>query len=131
MGEAVSYLVFTPWRKIMAWRDKSVDRQYLRDVGNKVVAVYKAGMQGPKSGRVYGKHRASAPGEYPARPTGRLFRTIGKTETSSSVEVGTKMFYAIFLRRGTRKMARRKMADNALQEAMRNPPAIGRFARFR
>jgi len=33
--------------------------------------------KGPKSGRQYGDHKASAPGEAPATDTGRLVRNIG------------------------------------------------------
>ena len=39
--------------------------------------------------------------------------------TSNSVTIGTSMPYSGFLRRGTSKMARRKMSDNALEEGMK------------
>ena len=64
------------------------------------------------SGRVYGKHKASAPGETPAVDTGVLVNSI-KTELVSSsdseawVQVGTGVEYAEWLEFGTSKMAAR------------------------
>lgn len=63
-------------------------------------------MKGPKSGKRYGKHRASAPGEAPANDTGNLARSItvvaarpspnaqaivmASTEYAKALEYGTK-----------------------------------------
>lgn len=63
------------------------------------------------TGRQYGKHRASAPGEPPATDTGRLASSItfdasaktGKIEA----EVKSIVNYAAYLEYGTRKMAKR------------------------
>lgn len=93
---------------------------FLDAVGDESVKAFRRGIRSGKSGRVYkrrgGSHRASAPGEYPAKDTGALQASIDTARTPDSVQIGTGEFYAIFLRNGTRKMARRKMSDNALQE---------------
>lgn len=61
---------------------------------------------GPKSGRWYGKHQASAPGEAPATDTGRLIKSIQWQifNQGLAAEVGSPLFYASFLEDGTRKM---------------------------
>lgn len=127
----MTQIIFTSWPRFQAIKDIAHIRQWLQSLGSGAVEIYKRGMQGPHSGRVYGKHRASSPGEYPAMPRGRLFRTIRKEETADSVTVGTSASYAIYLRRGTSKMKRRKMSDNAMTEAVAKQQPIGRFARFR
>jgi hypothetical protein len=91
----------------------------------------------PKTGRFYrlrgGKmHQASAPGEYPARRTGALSKSIRSHVGGAEATIGTTIFYGRFLRKGTSKMKRRKMSDTALATAV--PVALkraGRFARFR
>jgi HK97 gp10 family phage protein len=64
------------------------------------------------TGRQYGKHKASAPGETPAVDTGVLVNSIETQLASSSAtdawaEVGTGVEYAEFLEFGTSKMAAR------------------------
>lgn len=67
-------------------------------------------LHGPKSGRLYGSHRASAPGESPATWTGRLESTITVEALSpSQVSVGTGTDYSVFLEFGTTRMAARPM----------------------
>lgn len=131
-------LTFTGWRPFYMFRDYAVDRAYLRRIGATAERIFKDGVASPKSGRVYRRaggrsHRASAPGEYPAKDTGRHVATIshrinGRTE----MVIGSGMFYAQFLRNGTSKMARRLMSDTALNRAIeQDDVGIGRFARFR
>jgi HK97 gp10 family phage protein len=64
------------------------------------------------SGKMYGGHRASAPGETPAVDTGVLVNSINTQLVSSSdteaiAEVGTGVEYAEFLEFGTSKMEAR------------------------
>jgi len=64
------------------------------------------------SGRIYGKHKASAPGETPAVDTGVLVNSINTELVSSSdseawAQVGTGVEYAEWLEFGTSKMAAR------------------------
>ena len=87
----------------------------------KTMVEFKKGMRGAHSGtKNYrtGKKR-SAGGEYPANDSGALERSIKVQERSTDVTIGTNTFYARFLRDGTRKMARRKMSDNALDEGIK------------
>jgi hypothetical protein len=63
---------------------------------------------GSKTGRMYGVHQASAPGEAPATDTGRLassvqFRRTGRMEA----EVFTDVVYGAMLEWGTRHIAQR------------------------
>ncbi len=81
-----------------------------------------------KSGRLYRirvrgemiNHRASAPGEAPARLTGALEKTI-KTKTSGFTQMdysagGGRVNYAGFLEDGTRKMAARPYMIKSIRE---------------
>ncbi|MHC2315152.1 HK97 gp10 family phage protein [Bradyrhizobium diazoefficiens] len=66
---------------------------------------------GKRSGRVYqtpfGKHQASAPGEYPKTLSGQLVASLFKRTSSSTAltaEVGTGLDYGKFLEFGTSRM---------------------------
>ena len=64
------------------------------------------------SGRVYGKHKASAPGETPAVDTGNLVNSINTTldrasATEAWANVGPTVEYGAYLEFGTSKMAAR------------------------
>lgn len=65
----------------------------------------------PKTGRLYGNHQASAPGEPPANLTGHLVASFKKVQSTTgsvvSVRVTNTAKYAMFLEFGTRKMAAR------------------------
>ncbi len=62
--------------------------------------------RGTKSGRRYGKHQASAPGEAPATNTGRLIQSIAWQALNPGlvVEVGSPLDYAAYLEDGTQNM---------------------------
>lgn len=129
-------LIFTGWRAFYAYRDYGVDQAYLRRIGASAKKVFIDGIRSPKTGRVYRRrgrsHRASAPGEYPARDSGRHIATVDYKVSGSEVTVGSGQEYAAYLRNGTYKMARRLMSDTALNRAIENDTVgIGRFARFR
>jgi hypothetical protein len=62
----------------------------------------------PKSGRMYGRHQASAPGEAPAIDTGALTNSIQVAmEGDMTAYVFTNMEHGPGLEYGTRKMAAR------------------------
>jgi phage gpG-like protein len=61
----------------------------------------------PGLGRVYGKHRASRPGDPPAPDTGALRSSVQLTETAAGFRVGTHLEYAPFLEFGTPTIAPR------------------------
>jgi len=74
-------------------------------------------MSGPKSGRFYGSHQASAPSEAPAVMTGALKNNIS-IEKSGEAEriVSANQEYAVFLELGTRYMeARPFMAPEVMR----------------
>ena len=62
---------------------------------------------GARTGRMYGNHQASAPGEYPKSRTGELVASIFKRLESLSVMVGSGLDYGKFLELGTSRMAAR------------------------
>lgn len=67
---------------------------------------------GPRTGRVYTirgkKHQASAPGEPPAKLTGRLAKSAGYRAVGPEyMQVGEEAFYAGWLEQGTSRMAER------------------------
>lgn len=71
----------------------------------------------PGSGRQYGRHRASAPGDSPAVDTGRLRQSIGVQKVAQGhYRVGTNVQYAPLLEFGTRKMAARPFMRPALEK---------------
>ncbi len=78
--------------------------------------------RGPKTGRMYGNHQASAPGEAPATDSGDLARSIkvrkGEEEGSWYVTAGTD--HAIPLEFGTEKMEARPFMTPAFVEALPN-----------
>ena len=78
---------------------------------------------GPHSGRLYGSHQASAPGEYPAHWHGQLISSIGYTvDSSRQFRVGSTgahnrgFDYAVGLHEGTSKMAPRPYITKAVTE---------------
>lgn len=143
-------LRFKPWRPLHAQYRRDVVQRFLNDVAATTHQKLRTGMERARGGRLYttyfrtigdrvvpvGKrprpHRASAPGEFPAVDTGRLRNSIRSQVTASSAETGTNMHYARWLRSGTKRMKKRKMSKEALQQAA--PIAWsrkGRFAQFR
>lgn len=112
--------VFTPWRRFFARRNKDVDRRYLEALGHEAEDRFRLGMASPKSGVKHAglPRRSSRAGEFPANQRNALIRSISSEVGQSDVTVGSNMPYSIWLREGTRKMAARKMAPDALNEAM-------------
>lgn len=74
--------------------------------------------RGPKSGRIYGKHQASAPGQAPATDTGGLIKSISwrTFNRGLSAEVGSSIFYAPFLEEGTSRMDPRPWLQPAYEK---------------
>ncbi len=112
--------IFTPWRNFIAYRDRRVTTAFLRFAAKDMEKEYKKRiLSPPKTGRIYhrkhGRHQASRAGEFPANETGALARSVRSNSNATEASVGTNMFYSKFLREGTRKMARRRMADDILK----------------
>ena len=73
---------------------------------------------GARSGRMYGNHQASAPGEPPARHTGRLSDSVKiqrVNQYATSVRVTEE--YAVYLEYGTQKIEPRPFISVAAREA--------------
>lgn len=127
-------MTFRGWGAFQARKRMSVISGWLADVGAQSLSIFRAGMRGPHSGRIYqrrgGPHRASARGEYPAIDSGALLGSLRMRSNNVEVVIGTNMFYSKWLRGGTKKMARRKMSDNALREGRKRAGAAGRWVRW-
>lgn len=66
-------------------------------------------MNGTKSGRMYGGHQASAPGEYSAFLTGAHLQSVDyRVQGPWNFEFGAGMHYSPFLELGTSKMEPRE-----------------------
>lgn len=130
-------LQFKPWRHIQAVHDRAAIRAWLARMAQNAQRAFRAGMEASHGGRVYRRrggrlHRASAPGDWPAVDTGALKGSIRTQSSDVQMTIGTGQFYAIFLRKGTRKMARRKMSPEALKKGREMTPMSNfRFAKFR
>lgn len=77
----------------------------------------KTEMAGPKSGRMYGGHQASAPGEAPAVDTGALISSVQTDVQGTEGSVYTNMEYAPYLEYGTSQMAPRPFFTPAAEAA--------------
>lgn len=71
----------------------------------------------PKTGRTYGSHQASAPGESPASDTGRLVQSINSTFDPAAImgTVSASALHAAFLEFGTNTMGARPFMRPALE----------------
>ena len=78
-----------------------------------------------KSGRLYGTHRASAPGEAPAaRPNSRLTRTLKfNVRGDYQMEFGDTVPYGGFLEEGTRNMKPRPHVIRTVREKEKDTAA--------
>ena len=93
--------------------------------GKQAVAGIKQGMQAPKSGRRYGAHQASAPGESPAVKSGDLTGSLDAVQVSDSeVAVFTDDPKAARLEFGDGRTAARPFMTGAAYELEQElPPA--------
>jgi HK97 gp10 family phage protein len=91
----------------------------LTKLGLEAVNTVKAMLSRPGSGRQYGNHRASAPGQPPAVDTGRLRSSyafqVGRDGRGPYVDVGTNVEYAKYLEFGTSLMAARPHLRPAIE----------------
>lgn len=112
-------LIFKGWRRFWAkWNERNV-REFVRDAANTTAETLRSRiMSPPKTGRRYGAHQASAPGEYPANETGTLASGIRTRITAREGTAGTTDMHGFWLRNGTTRMAARKMSDAAMAEAL-------------
>jgi hypothetical protein len=110
----------TPWARFKAARRQAAVRGWLTSISKTAQSVFVAGMKGPHNGNVAKRKNGSVflrstPGQYPAVDSGALLASLKREVTPDEAKIGTSMFYAKWLRTGTRKMARRKMSDDAMK----------------
>lgn len=101
---------FQPWRTFHAVKRPDVVQTWLQGVADRSKQAFVGGMGSYPP--------ASSPGAWPNVRSGGLRGSVSTEVTSTEATVGSNMFYSIFLRAGTSKMARRKMSDDALKEGM-------------
>lgn len=119
-------ILFKPWRRFLAFYNRANVKSFLKDVADSSEKTFKEGItKGPKTGAIYLRkgrlHQASvgrARAEYPANDTGALRGSVRSRVGTNEAEVGSNMYYSKFLREGTRVMARRRMADDALEQTL-------------
>ena len=98
----------------------AMDKRLLQaavEIAVKVQRTAVASIQrGPKTGRIYGKHQASAPGEAPATDTGALASSVQRVDDKkTTAAVGTGLGYGRDLEFGTKNMAARPWLFPALE----------------
>ena len=80
----------------------------------------KIGMEGPHTGRIYGSHQASAPGEMPAVDTSNLVNSItAEMDGETSGAVYTNVEYAARLECGMQGIRPRPYMTPAAENARR------------
>lgn len=108
------------WKLLKAKIDERALQDYLKAVGEASVNAFKRGSAGAGGGPVYENARVSASeaGEYPVSQSGRLLGSLASKVRGKTLEVSVDTPYAQYLL-GTRKMAHRRLVDEALDEGMR------------
>lgn len=77
-------------------------------------------LTGAKSGRRYGSHTSSAPGQSPANDTGALVNSISVEKKNKNADVIIDKDYAEFLELGTSKMRPRPFIIPSLQKVKKD-----------
>jgi hypothetical protein len=142
-------LKFTPWRPFHAVKDSANINSWVKHSAQITHGYFRSKMESSRGGRLYthelrtingrivqmgplgAPHRASAPGDFPARRSGRLIRSIRQAIDANGFEIGTNEHYALYLFKGTSRMKKRKMSKEALLESKSRWGHIGRLAVFR
>lgn len=93
--------------------------RWVRKAAAYVEGQLKSSMAEPKTGRRYGDHIASAPGESPAVDSGNMTGSITQIFPSTlEARVGTPVEYALYLEDGTNKMAARPLWQKTASESL-------------
>lgn len=116
-------IIFRPWKKFTARMEQRQISQFLNFAADQTKEKFKDGvLNEKKTGRRYARrgryHTASSAGQFPAKDSGTLLRSVKKRVTSRDATVGTTVFYGRYLAEGTRKMKKRKMSGDAMRLAM-------------
>lgn len=93
--------------------------RFVRKGAAHIEGQLKVSMAEPKTGRKYGKHVASAPGESPAVDSSNLTGSISQIFPSTlEAEIGTPVIYAPFLEDGTENIDPRPLWARTAREAL-------------
>lgn len=79
---------------------KEVD-EWVHDGVDLIEQEIKAKLDAPKSGKKYGSHQASAPGEAPANQSRELTDSIDRDKKFLRDKAGSRLLKAIYLEKGT------------------------------
>lgn len=86
-------------------------RESFIEIGNENVRFTRKEIKSKnKTGRLYGQHRASAPGQYPANETGALAKGVRFKTSGSTMRFGDTVMHGKFLEGGTKVGGKRRMA---------------------
>lgn len=102
----VARLVFNDFGRI-ARRLPQAANEIVTETVENIESNTKEDMAGPKSGRWYGSHQASAPGESPAIDTRELIESIGHEVRGTEGEVYADAEHAFYMEYGTTTIAPR------------------------
>lgn len=96
------------------FRDQLI-HAYLETVGKGAVEAFRAGSRASGGGRMGRYRAASRAGDWPAVQSGAMIGDFDyEVHGSDSVEIGSSLYYAPFVFNGTRRMAKRKGDNEAL-----------------
>ena len=107
--------------------EKHAIKNWLEEIGKASEEAFRNGMSKHNPAPY---NNSSAPGEWPANRTYDLRNSIRSEVSGDVLTVGTSEIYAVYLRYGTSRMARRKMSDNALQEGIGKAGNIKRWVEW-
>ena len=100
----------------------------LLESGNDLKQTAIEDMHQSKSGKMYGSHQASAPGESPAEFYGKLIESIKVRQEGDSVIIGTVLNYGTYLELGTSRIAARPWLNPAYKKTL--PSVIEKLNRI-
>lgn len=104
--------------ELMQKLEKAIGAFVVKGAGH-IHGRLKASMAEPKSGRMYGDHQASAPGESPAVDSGNLTGSIVQVFPSTlEALIGTPVEYAVYLETGTSRMAQRPLWEKTAADEL-------------
>jgi len=104
--------------ELMQKLEKAIGAFVVKGAGH-IYGRLKASRAEPKSGRKYGDHQASAPGESPAVDSGNLTGSIVQIFPSTlEALIGTPVEYAVYLETGTSRMAQRPLWEKTIADEL-------------
>ncbi len=102
--------------------DDYIEAQLLQLGSRSITTIDTIMRNTPRTGRRYGNHVSSSPGNPPAIDTGRLRQSVGFDAAPREVEVGAGVSYAGYVQDGTSRMAARPFLDVGIDRTVREWP---------